>query len=263
MDSILANRSKLGAFGEYLYANFAASHGFVVKRTNFCHTDFLLTSEAGVRVYVDVKTSDSRSGGYSGKREHPAIVYESILIIGDGVFLVPDEKSPFNSGGNIRLGSLDDLHDDWTEAYKSNLLRESCPMASQKFSAAAFKELFLLTRFKRVRVIQRGSASDSRWSGTIDNLPGSSSVIDSYDATVFVSYSCAFRDGTFLEDVRKLYFFDHLDFRRGVIPMLPSNSRQLKKGFSEHICLQSYSNAFPNYVFPDYEKFRAFVASLG
>lgn len=260
---MLANRSKLGAFGEYLYANFSASHGFSVRRTNFCHTDFLLTSEAGGTVYVDVKTSDSRTGGYSGKREHPAIVYESILLIGDGVFLFPDEKSPFNCGGKLRLGSLDDLYDDWREAHQSNSLRDVSQLASQKFSAAAFKGLFRSTRFKRVRVVQRGSASDSRWSGTVDNLPGSSSVIDSYDATVFVSYSCVFRDGIFVEDVQKVYFFEHLDIRRGVIPMLPSNSRQLKKGFSEHICLESYSEAFPGYVFSNYEGFRVFVESLG
>jgi hypothetical protein len=240
---IFANKSQLGAFGEFVYMEYSKSLGFKVERTNLCHTDYYLEDrDKNKFYYVDVKSAVSDKSKYSGTRYHDEIIYESILVLGERVFFVPDNHSPFYGFGRKDLGALSEWIVKWSLPSEASVKRRR---KIAEVDVDSLKAIFKNSKFPKIRFVERGDASEKRWSGTVDNLPGTDSTINKYDATLFVVYSCE----NFKEKINKIYLISHSLLHAKCIKMIKSNSRQLKKGFIQHIDLQSFEKDYPEFVF--------------
>jgi len=249
------NNAQLGAFGEYVYMEHSKALGFKIERTNLCHTDYYLEEQNKNNFYyVDVKSTTSDRTKYFGKRYHDEIVYESILVLRDRVIFVPDKISPFFGLGRKDLGTLSGWMDAWGARNDKSAKR------IRKISETNLKGLktaFENSVFPKMRLVERGDASGKRWSGTIDNLPGTTSTIDKYDATLFIEYGCE----NFKEKINKIYLILHHLLRSDSIKMIKSNSRQLKKGLTHHIDILSFEKDYPQFVFEQITSLEKFINS--
>lgn len=246
------NASTLGAFGEFVYQSFCESQGFICHRTNFCHTDFLITPQSGGQeTFVDVKSTQNRMVGYRGKRFHSEIAYETVAVFNGTVSLIPDPKSPFYGSGKLTLGSLESLIQRWDSSPNSQ--NKKAPLNEQLFRE--LKAVFASSQYPKVRFVERGDASSKRWTGTVDNLPGSSAIIAKADATVFIQYGCS----DFIQVISTIMIFPHDSIRRGEIRMLEPNTRQKNKGIIEVIDLNSFKEDFPDLVFSSVESLKRFL----
>lgn len=247
------NLSVLGAFGEFVYKAFCESRGMRCQRTNYCHTDFLVTSNScGLEVYVDVKSTQSLSNGYRGKRFHSQIVYDTIVVREGMVRLIPDAKSPHFELGPFELGTTNALLHQWQNTPKNAQKNKSI------LSEGLLRELrdfFVTSKYPRMRLIERGDASAKRWTGTVDNLPGSARVIDGSDVTVFVQYGCH----DFKQAVSTIMLFPHELFRNNKIRMAEPCDRQRNKGITKVVDLKLFASDFPELVFSDVESLKHFV----
>ena len=248
-------QSQLGVFGEFVYKKYCESLGFDIERTNFCHTDFLLHSkDINQSYYIDVKSTISDKKKYKGKRYHKDIVYESVLILEEKVFLVPDHNSPFQAEDRQELGDLL----GWIDKWKKNT--DICHKKKSRLEDSTIKELkdlFAQTQCPNLRIVERGDASSKRWTGTVDNLPGSPKVIDSADVTVFFEFGCE----DFKEKLSRIYLIWHGLLRTNDIKMLTPDSRQRKKGIKEVIDLCAFGNDHPNLVFDNLDSFKLYLKS--
>lgn len=247
------NASTLGAFGEFVYKRFCETHGVVCERTNYCHTDFLVTrSQETVQIYVDVKTTQRHTHEYRGKRRHSEIVYESISVSKDIVTLIPDEKSPFKDKGVIQIGYLRDLHQEWLSNEEASK-RNNSMISKEEISE--LRNIFSKTKFPKVRIVERGDASQSRWTGTVDNLPGTDETIKKSDITLFIQYGCF----DFQQIISSITIFPHELFLSELAPMLEPSQRQRNKGIKQVVDLHAYRNKHPEFLFQNLEKLKNFV----
>jgi len=250
------NKSQLGAFGEYVYKTYCESIGFNCKRTNYCHTDFMISNQANGEVkYIDVKTTLAKKNRYSGVRYGEDIAYDLVYVNEDYVYIYPDKNSPLFSNTSIKVGEVAELEKHWRQYQPSEakLLNERDIEIFEEL-----KGIFKDTKYKKIRLIQRGDASQKRWSGTIDNLPGSESLLSKYSATVFVQFGCS----GFAQIVDHIIFFPHEFISTGAVKMGKLTDRQHKKGIKEVIDISMYKNDHPDYVFKSLEDVRVFSQSL-
>ena len=238
-----ANKSQLGAFGEFVYKRYCESLGFKVDRTNYCHTDFILSHEKNdSSQFVDVKATLTNKAEYKGKRYHKEIAYELIVLFGDEILLSPDRNSPLYGEGRHSLGSIGDWLTQWDQNTEIVRKRERRLADS---NIRDLKKLFSSTAYPKIRIVERGDASGKRWTGTVDNLPGSCDLIKKNDATIFIEFGCK----DFVEEVSKIYLIWHHLLQRNKIKMAKLSSRQINKGIVEVIDLKAFVSEYPEFVF--------------
>ena len=253
MPIVFSNKSQLGAFGEFIYKKYCESLGFGIERTNYCHTDFVLkTKNTSEPQYVDVKASLKDKPKYQGKRYHNKIAYELMLFLEGEILLSPDKNSPLHNKGRHSLGSIP----EWLKKWEKNT--EIVKKRAKRVDAKTFnelKELFSKSQYSRLRIVERGDASGKRWTGTVDNLPGSSDVINDNDVTLFMEFGCE----NFQEKLSKIYLIWHHSLKDGKIKMSKPNNMQLKKGIQEVIDLKAFASEFPELVFDSLEDLRSYI----
>lgn len=250
------NSSALGAFGEFVYQQFCEANGFVCERTNYCHTDFLVKpNREAAQIYVDVKTTQGAPHEYRGKRYHSEIAYDSITVNKDIVNLIPDKKSPFKAHEFIEIGNTKDLYQKWRNTNKKNKRNDS---TMQEDEFLKLKVIFSKTKYPKIRIVERGDASQKRWTGTVDNLPGSDTTIKRSDATLFIQYGCI----EFEQKISRIMLFPHELFFNGSISMLEPSQRQKNKGIKHVVDLDLYKNKYPEMIFSDLESLINFVKKL-
>ena len=248
-----SNKSQIGAFGEFIYRKHCESLGFIIKRTNYCHTDFVLKTENNSQPqYVDVKASLKDKPKYQGKRYHDKIAYELMLFLEGEIFLSPDQNSPLHNKGRHSLGSITDWLSKWNKNTEVTNKRESRLDSS---SLNNIKQLFSKANYPRIRIVERGDASWKRWTGTVDNLPGSTKVVNNNDATIFIEFSCE----NFIEKISKIYLILHYLLNNKKIKMSKPSSRQAKKGIVEVIDLKVFTSEYPEHVFESLDDLKSYV----
>ena len=253
MKGYFLNQSQLGAFGEFVYKTHCESLGLQIDRTNFCHTDFLVQSKGtNQSYYVDVKSTLSDKKKYQGKRYHDNIAYELLLILRGRVLIVPDHNSPLQSKSRHDLGEFSDWLAKWQENSEIAHKKES---KLDDSIIMELKDLFSQMNCPRLRIVERGDASGKRWTGTVDNLPGSSTVIDSKDVTVFFKFGCE----DFKEKISKIYLIWHSLLHAKQIKMQKPDSRQTKKGITEVIDLTAFTKDYPNLVFDNLDSIKSYL----
>jgi len=250
-----SNKSQLGSFGEFVYKSHCESLGFHIERTNYCHTDFLLrTGESDRPQYIDVKSTLSNKKSYKGTRYHEDISYDLIVILDNELFLVPDNKSPLNKKGIYLLGSISEWMTRWQQRTEIARTRK---FRLEKKNQLELKDIFARAGYPRIRIVERGDASGKRWSGTVDNLPGSSKIVDGHDVTLFIEYGC---EG-FVEKVASIYLIWHHLLHNRKITMSKPNSRQSNKGIVEVVDLKAFKRERPELVFDGLEELKHFIES--
>lgn len=248
-----SNKSQLGTFGEFIYKKYCESLGFGIERTNYCHTDFVLkTKNTSESQYVDVKASLKDKPKYQGKRYHVKIAYELMLFLEGEIFLSPDQNSPLHNKGRHSLGSIAEWLIKWEKNTEVINKRES---RLDSLSLNNIKQLFSQANYPRIRIVERGDASGKRWTGTVDNLPGSTKVVKSNDATIFIEFGCE----DFVEEVSKIYLIWHHLLHNKKIKMSKPNSRQAKKGIVEVIDMKAFVSEYPELVFDSLEDLRSYI----
>lgn len=255
MDSPFTNCSQLGSFGEFVYKRFVEQQGYKVERTNFCHTDFLV-SIAHERFYVDVKSFPRKNDRYRGRRHHSEIIYDMILVYDGVVHIVPDDRSPFKSLGAQKIESLETLVDAWRTKTASPGKKRGVGAGDVRNDLA---EAFAAAGFPDWRLVERGDASRTRWSGTVDNLPGTLSTIDTYDATLFIQYGCEFSGGVFTQSKVEFMLFPHRMIGDGQVPMRTPNKRQQDKGIERVVDLQKFRHEHSELVFKRIEDLKSYL----
>ena len=250
-----SNKSQLGAFGEYVYKKYCESLGYSIERTNYCHTDFILRApNASELQYVDVKATLSDKQKYQGKRYHNDIAYELMVFLEDEIFLSPDMNSPLHQMGRHSLGSIS----EWLSKWEKNT--ETVSKRATRLDSAVLNELnelFSKSRYPRLRIVERGDASGKRWTGTVDNLPGSPMIVNKNDATIFIEFGCE----DFVEKVSRAYLIWHHLLYKKKIKMSNPSSRQAKKGIIEVIDLKAFLSEYPELVFNDIDALKTYIKS--
>jgi hypothetical protein len=248
-----SNKSQLGAFGEFVYKKYCESLGFGIERTNYCHTDFVLeTKNTNQPQYVDVKASVKDKSKYSGPRYHDKIAYELMLFLEGEIFLSPDQDSPLNDKGRHSLGSITEWLDKWEKNTEVTNKRER-RLGEPSFND--IKKIFSQINYPRIRIVERGDASGKRWTGTVDNLPGSTKVVNNNDATLFIEFSCE----NFVEKISKIYLIWHHLLHDKKIRMSKPSSRQAKKGVTEVIDLKIFASEYPELVFDNLDALKLYI----
>lgn len=248
-----SNKSQLGAFGEYVYKRYCESLGFHIERTNYCHTDFTLkTADNSPNQYVDVKSTLSDKKEYQGKRYHKDISYELMLFLENEILLSPDKNSPLFNKGRHSLGPISKWLAEWEQNTEIVCKRESRLDSSD---LNGLKELFSKTDYPRIRIVERGDASAKRWTGTVDNLPGSHNIVSKNDATIFIEFGCE----NFVEKVSKAYLIWHHLLHKKKIKMSKPNNRQAKKGIVEVIDLKAFVYEYPQLVFDNLDALKSYI----
>jgi hypothetical protein len=248
-----SNKSQLGAFGEFIYKRYCESLGFEIERTNYCHTDFFLKAkDASEPQYVDVKASLRDKPKYQGKRYHKDIAYELMLFLENEILLSPDKNSPLYDKGRHSLGLVSVWLAEWEKNTEIISKRESRLDGSDLNS---LKDLFSKIDCPRVRIVERGDASAKRWTGTVDNLPGSPNIVSQNDVTVFIEFGCE----DFVEKVSRVYLIWHHLLNEKKIKMSKPNSRQEKKGVAEVIDLKEFIEEYPHLVFNNLEDLKSYI----
>ncbi len=244
------NTSQLGAFGEFVYSEFCQSRGLACERTNFCHTDFLVTNGAnGEKTYVDVKTSEGRLVAYSGRRYHRAMAYETVIVSQHLVHLIPDKLSPFYCGNSIQIGAAPKLLQQF-ELNNRKPKKRSFILGDSELDE--LRALMSQMGYQRVRFVERGDASGKRWTGAVDNLPGSERIVDGADVTIFVQYGCI----DFHQTVSKIMIFPHQLIKDGMVPMQIPTKRQRGKGIDRVVNLNEFQNIHPKLIFSNLEELK-------
>lgn len=248
-----SNKSQLGAFGEFVYKRYCESLGFHIDRTNYCHTDYALkASNNSSYQYVDVKSSLTNKKEYQGKRYHKDISYELMLFLEGEILLSPDKNSPLYDKGRHSLGPISGWLAKWEQNTNIVSKRKSRLDSSDLND---LKELFSKTDYPRIRIVERGDASAKRWTGTVDNLPGSHNVVSKTDATIFIEFGCE----NFVEKVSKVYLIWHHLLHKEKIKMSKPNSRQAKKGIVEVIDLKAFVDEYPQLVFDNLDALKSYI----
>lgn len=246
MSKHFSNVAQLGSFGEFVYRDLCLKNNLVIQRTNFCHTDFVIYLDK-YTIYIDVKTSESKIHAYKGKRFHEKIIYESIAIDGEFVKFFPDINSPLSEHAGTSLGTLTEFKTRWLTLQEGHTKKSSRLADIERTSL----EDALRILYSSFRFVERGDASKSRWTGTVDNLPGSSKIIDSYEVTVFLQFGCE----NFEEKLQRITLIPHILLRQGKAPMCKSDKRQAKKGLEEVLDLGAYHQKFPYLSFVTVKEF--------
>lgn len=253
MEINFSNKSQLGSFGEFVYRMHCESLGLHLERTNYCHTDFRLKSEdSGRDIYIDVKSTLSDKNSYQRPRYHNDISYDLIILLAGEVFLVPDKISPLHDKGRTPLGPITEWVAKWLQNTEVSRKRECRLMESTRHDLGG---IFANAGYQRLRIVERGDASWKRWSGTVDNLPGSLKVINDYDVTLFIEFGCE----DFIEKTSRIYLIWHHLLHKRKIKMAHPSDRQLKKGVSEVIDLKYFSIEHPELVFENIESLKTHI----
>ena len=120
------------------------------------------------------------------------------------------------------------------------------------------KELFSKSQYPRLRTVERGDASGKRWTGTVDNLPGSEKVINDNDVTIFLEFGCE----NFQEKLSRIYLFWHHLLNEGKIKMSEPNNMQKKKGIQQVIDLKAFAINSPQLVFNNLDDLKSYIKSI-
>jgi hypothetical protein len=238
---VFANRAELGSFGEFVYQRFVKSLGLQISKEAILESDFLVDK----RFYVDVKTTQTNKAKYDGLRVRDNISYDLIVVFNGNVKIFPDKSSPLINHHGVLLGELNSLVEEWQK--NRHLTQRSPNTNPHKDKRLAIKgailEQFPLTKKKRVRIIFRGSVSETRWSSSPDNIPGSVETIAKYDLTVFTQMITV---GD-VESIRKIYVFPHNSLSK--VPMKAPDKRQLQKGIVNVVDFKAYAESFSHLIF--------------
>ena len=243
--NLLTNKSHIGSLGEFAYEKFAILKGFEIKKTGILEHDFLIND----CYKIDVKSTKVNKSKFNGKRVSESINYDLIVFRDDKVFLLPDKGSPLKKFYGECLGDFEKIYTQWQDWRKQNTTRSNTRgNAVRNARKEIKKELLYLSKFiGNIRVIFRGSVSQTRWSSAPDNLPGSNSVQHKFKATFFVQMQTKEE----FEIITDIYYFDHAAIEK--FPFLAPDSRQSKKGIARVIDLQQFKLSAPQFVFSDLE----------
>jgi hypothetical protein len=238
---MFANRAELGSFGEFVYQRFVKSLDLQISKEAILESDFLIDK----KFYVDVKTTQTNKMKYDGLRVRDNISYDLIVVFNGNVMLFPDKSSPLINHYGVLLGELNSLVKEWQDC--KHLTQKSLNSNPHKDKRLAIKGVILqqfpLTKKKRVRIIFRGSVSETRWSSSPDNIPGSVDTIAKYDLTVFIQMITV-GDA---ESIKRIYVFPHNLLSK--VPMKTPDKRQLQKGIIDVVDYEAYAKIFRHLIF--------------
>jgi hypothetical protein len=170
------------------------------------------------------------------------------------VQLTPDKMSLIRSSTPIRLGILSQLYELWMGSTRKSAIQH---ISVGKVEHSEIRSMLAEKGYMRVRMVERGEASASRWTGTVDNLPGSQRIIDANDATVFIQYKCQ----EFRQVVARITFIPHYLIREGRVAMKSPVRRQADKGIEQLVDLEAYFATYSYLTFANLERFKKFLVS--
>ena len=240
------NYQQLGSFGEFCYQKFALAKMLPIEKVGILEYDFNVATSHK----VDVKTTQTKKIKFTGKRVRADISYDLVRVADDKVTIYPDLTSPLVKFSGSVIGAIASLYEEWllNKSIKPKPVRTS---NEHKIKRNAIQQSIAdIFPDKRVRVVFRGSVSKTRWSGSPDNLPGSTSKTQNSDMTVFVQMLTVEN----LEEINRIYLFYHDSFEN--IKMKTPNKRQLNKGIVKVIDLKWYEVNFPSFIFNSFEELK-------
>jgi hypothetical protein len=240
------NYQKLGSFGEFCYQKFAIAKGLPIEKVGILEYDF------NVATYhkVDVKTTQTKKIKFTGKRARADISYDIVRVLDNEVTIYPDLTSPLVKFSGSVIGSVASLYDEWL-LNKSIKIKSLRTPNEHKIRRNTIKQSIRdIFPNKSIRFVFRGSVSKTRWSGSPDNLPGSTSKTKNTEMTVFVQMLTV---GD-VEKINRIYLFYHDSFKK--IKMKIPDRRQVNKGIVEVIDFEWYEVNFPSFIFNSFEELK-------
>lgn len=244
--SLFKNSQLLGSFGEYCYKKFVTDKGFRIQKVGILEYDYLVEDE----FKIDVKTTLSQKNYYSGVRVRTDICYDLISVDENTVSIFPDINSPIIIYKGEKIGGRDALYQEWMLIKKDRNKKVGTANIHKDKRNLISNEIKKSYPTGNIRVVFRGSVSNTRWSSLPDNLPGTTSILTKFDATVFAQMLT--KDSS--EQIAKLYLFKHSDIP--MIAMKTPDSRQRKKGIVEVIDLDWYVENFKSHIYSNLDELK-------
>ena len=187
---------------------------------------------------------------YSGVRVRTDICYDLISVNDNIVSIFPDINSPLIIYKGEKIGERNALYQEWMLIKKDRNKKISTRNIHKDKRNYIRDEIKKSYPAGNIRVIFRGSVSNTRWSSLPDNLPGTISTIRKFDATVFAQMLTI--NGS--EQIAKLFLFNHGDVPK--IAMKTADSRQIKKGIAEVIDLDWYVENFQSHIYSNLDELK-------
>jgi len=254
------DKHSIGSFGEFIYREFAKSKNLRVIKTNIGETDIELYSNK-TKYLIDVKATKNDTNGYKGKRYKKNTLYEQVVISNKHIKINPDKNSPFKNykKEDLILNNFNELFQKWKSLKKNKSLPK--PINSYQKNRNEIKKK-ILNLFKEkninIRVVCRGSVSQTRWSAKPDNLPGSQKIIDKYPATIFIQLAYNEKGS---ENISKIFFINHKDLGKK-IKLVEPDKRQKKKGIHKVVDFKAFQEELPEFIFKNLSDFKLFVKKV-
>ena len=208
LDSKPKNISQLlGEFGEYVYRTYCRQQQLECKITKYLRADVVIFYNTERR-FVDVKTSISNAGPYTGDKPQKkyGYAYDQVFINKDFMRIYPDENSLLKQLTNNNEIVIDNTNKQYqkyitapTEARhitNSEKIREEIQIKIKKL----FKSKNL-----ECRILVRGQVSEDGWGKhKPDNVPGKKSLYMKSDYNMLINYKDIALDK---EEVKDIYLF--------------------------------------------------------
>ena len=212
INDLLASNKKdqgLGAFGEFVYRSYCRQKQLKCAITNYLRADVVIFYNTERR-FVDVKTSTSNAGPYTGDKPQKKYKYDydQVFITKDFIKIFPDENSLLqefaNSNNEIVIDKPDEQYQKFLNRPKENRHITNSQKIREEIQSKV-KKLFKNKNLK-CRILERGQVSEDGW-GTRKppfNVPGKKSLYQKYDYNMLINYKDIAFDK---EEVKEIYLF--------------------------------------------------------
>ena len=199
----------LGAFGEFVYLSYCRQKQFECAFTNYLRADVVIFHNTERR-FVDVKTSTSNAGVYSGNKPQKKYKYDydQVFVTKDFIKIFPDENSLLRTFTNSNNEIVIDKPDEQYQKFLNRPKEKKHITNSQKIRKEIKNRIDKLFTSKKLecRILERGQVSEEGW-GKLNppfNVPGKKNLYQKYDYNMLIN----FKDIAFdKEEVKEIYLF--------------------------------------------------------
>ena len=198
----------LGAFGEFVYISYCRQKQFECAFTNYLRADVVIFNNSERR-FVDVKTSTSNAGPYSGDKPQKKYKYDydQVFVTKDFIKIFPDENSLLQKFMNSNDEIVMDKPDEQYQKFLNRPKEKKHITNSQKIRKEIKNRINKLFTSKKLecRILERGQVSEDGWGKhKPDNVPGKKSLYMKSDYNMLINY----KDISFdKEEVKDIYLF--------------------------------------------------------
>ena len=257
----------LGEFGEYVYRFYCRQQQLECKITKYLRADVVIFYNTE-RHFVDVKTSISNAGPYTGDKPQKKYdyAYDQVFINKDFIKIYPDENSLLKQYTNDNNEIVIDNTNDQYQKYKKYLIGPSEPkyITNSEKTRDEIRnkiEQIFINKNLKCRILERGQVSEDGW-GKLKppfNVPGKKSLYQKFDYNMLIN----FKDIAFdKEEVKEIYLFKTSLIGNQIKLIEPVSNLIKKRNIKALIDYDDFKKNNSEYYFTSLDFFYNFIETI-